>query len=249
VTLCPVSIKAEELLGPEWLRACRGASGYDTTGSIVALPIAVTGLQLRGVHGAPGLEEVLLRLKARDRAAATEIAAACYWIIDGFANALQPGDLRHCEIWMGDVPAFCRDLVGGLSFAPGLRSGYAPFCGCLTATSTERTRWAVCTTCASCFWITTRNCFSPPPMNAGPAVPRRVDDVQVVGNLRHEVIDIGIPVAVGGRKSESPRCKLTGRGACSLRLLVIQQALDECAQCWLNMAPTRIVKKEAREGW
>jgi hypothetical protein len=72
--------KAEELLGPEWMRACRGGPGHDTTGSIVALPIAVTGLQLRSFHGAPGLTEVLVRLRARDRAARTEIAAASYCI-------------------------------------------------------------------------------------------------------------------------------------------------------------------------
>src|SRR5215472_13291908 len=34
--------------------------------------------------------------------------------------------------------------------------------------------------------------------NTWPALPCRVDDVQVVGNFRHEVVNIGVPVAVEG---------------------------------------------------
>src|SRR6188474_3157323 len=38
--------------------------------------------------------------------------------------------------------------------------------------------------------------------NAWPPVPGGVDDVEVIGNLRHEVVDIGVPVAVIGRGEE-----------------------------------------------
>ena len=41
--------------------------------------------------------------------------------------------------------------------------------------------------------------------NPRPAFPRRVDDVQVVGDLRHEVVDVGVPVAVEGRGEEQLR--------------------------------------------
>src|ERR1700733_6004549 len=41
--------------------------------------------------------------------------------------------------------------------------------------------------------------------NAGPAVPRGVDDVEIVGNLRYEVVDIGVPIAAVGRGEEQPR--------------------------------------------
>jgi hypothetical protein len=34
--------------------------------------------------------------------------------------------------------------------------------------------------------------------NSRPAFPRRVDDVEVIGNLRNEVVDVGVPVAVIG---------------------------------------------------
>src|SRR5262245_56875193 len=40
--------------------------------------------------------------------------------------------------------------------------------------------------------------------NSRPAVPRGIDDVQVIGNLRYEVVDIGVPVAVKGRGEEQP---------------------------------------------
>ena len=76
---------------------------------------------------------------------------------------LEPVDLRHRQIRMGDVPAFRRDLV--------------------LDEVVLRVRMA----------------------NAGPAVPGGVDDVQVVGNLRHEVVDVGVPIAVKGRGEEQPR--------------------------------------------
>ncbi len=72
--------KAEELLGAEWIQAYKGGAGQDLAGAGVALPIAVAGLQLRSVQGAPGLNEVLSRLKARDRAARSELAAASYCV-------------------------------------------------------------------------------------------------------------------------------------------------------------------------
>jgi len=74
--------KAEELLGAEWIQAYKGGAGQDLAGAGVALPIAVVGLQLRSVQGAPGLNEVLSRLKARDRAARSELAAASYCVED-----------------------------------------------------------------------------------------------------------------------------------------------------------------------
>jgi hypothetical protein len=70
--------KAEELLGVEWIHAYRGGVGQNLAGAAVALPIAVAGLQLRSVQGAPGLRELLTRLKAQDRAARSELAAASY---------------------------------------------------------------------------------------------------------------------------------------------------------------------------
>src|SRR5215471_18633239 len=41
--------------------------------------------------------------------------------------------------------------------------------------------------------------------DAGPALPRRVDDVEEVGDLRREVVDVGIPVAVVRGREEHPR--------------------------------------------
>lgn len=70
--------KSEELLGAEWIQAYKGGPGQDLAGAAVALPIAVAGLQLRSVQGAPGLIEVLRRLRAQDRAARSELAAASY---------------------------------------------------------------------------------------------------------------------------------------------------------------------------
>src|SRR5262245_53542737 len=83
--------------------------------------------------------------------------------VHGLADTLQPENLRHRQIRIGDVPAFRRDLVLD---EVSLRSGMA---------------------------------------NAGPAVPGGVDDVQIVGNLRDEVVNIGVPIAVKGRGEKQPR--------------------------------------------
>jgi hypothetical protein len=74
--------KSEELLGADWIRAHRGGADRNLAGPAVALPIAVTGLQLRSVEGAPGLNEVLARLQARERerSARSELAAASYCV-------------------------------------------------------------------------------------------------------------------------------------------------------------------------
>src|SRR5262245_39885352 len=68
--------------------------------------------------------------------------------VNRLADALEPENLGHRQIWIGDIPAFRRDLVLGEVI---LRS------------------WTA---------------------NARPAVPCGVDDIQVVGNLSHEVVDI-----------------------------------------------------------
>src|SRR5689334_5317885 len=41
--------------------------------------------------------------------------------------------------------------------------------------------------------------------NSRPALPGRVDDVEKVGDLRREVVDVGVPVAVIGRGEEESR--------------------------------------------
>ena len=71
--------------------------------------------------------------------------------------------LRHRQIRMGDVPAFCRDLVLD---DPVLHLRAA---------------------------------------NPWPAFERREDDVHVIGNLRREVVDIGVPLAVVGGREEKLR--------------------------------------------
>src|SRR6202035_2219875 len=78
--------KSEELLGADWIRAHRGGADRNLAGPAVALPIAVTGLQLRSVEGAAGLNEVLARLQARERSARSELAAASY-CVEGQAGA------------------------------------------------------------------------------------------------------------------------------------------------------------------
>src|SRR5262245_35576621 len=82
--------------------------------------------------------------------------------VHGLAYALQPLNLRHSQIRIGDVPAFCRDLMFGEVI---LRS------------------WAA---------------------NARPAVPGGVDYVEIVGYLCHEVVNVGVPIAVKGRGEEQP---------------------------------------------
>src|SRR5262245_39604702 len=82
--------------------------------------------------------------------------------VDCLADALEPENLRHRQIRIGDVPAFGRDLVLDEVI---LRA------------------WTA---------------------NAGPAVPSRVDDVQIVRNLRHKVVNIRVPIAVEGGGEEQP---------------------------------------------
>src|SRR5262249_33919327 len=82
--------------------------------------------------------------------------------VQSLADTLQPENLRHRQIRIGDVPAFRRDLVLDEVI---LRSRTA---------------------------------------NARPTVPRGVDDVQIVGNLGHEVVNIGVPIAIKGRGKEQP---------------------------------------------
>ena len=47
--------------------------------------------------------------------------------------------------------------------------------------------------------------FRPRAANPRPAFPRRVHEVQIVGNLRDEVVDIGVPIAVERSGEEQSR--------------------------------------------
>src|SRR5262245_5265542 len=76
--------------------------------------------------------------------------------LSGLADALHALDVPHRQIRMGDVPAFCRDLVLG----------------------------------DPVFYLRT--------VNARPAFPGRKENVHFVGDLRHEVLDVDVPVAVVG---------------------------------------------------
>src|SRR5215471_19586369 len=75
-------------------------------------------------------------------------------VVQRLADALQPSRFFHRKIGVGDVPAFCADLIPG-EIVLRLRSAYS--------------------------W---------------PTLPCRIDDVQVVGNLCREVVDVRIPIAI-----------------------------------------------------
>src|SRR5262245_5080764 len=81
-------------------------------------------------------------------------------LLSGLADALYAVDVPHRQIRMGDVPAFCRDLMLGDPV------------------------------------------FHLRAVNPRPAFPARKEDVHFVGNLRHEVLDVDVPVAVIGGGEE-----------------------------------------------
>src|SRR4030095_15909936 len=75
-------------------------------------------------------------------------------LVQRLADTLEPSGLRHRQVWIGDVPARCRNLV---TDDPVLH------------------RRAV---------------------NPRPSLAIGEQQVQVVGNLRREVVDVGVPVAI-----------------------------------------------------
>src|SRR6185295_6795166 len=65
--------------------------------------------------------------------------------------------------------------------------------------------------------------------DTGPAVPGRIDDVQVVGNFLDEVVDIGVPVAVKGRGEEEPGIVVEEHEAHGVERADLIRALREVA--------------------
>src|SRR6188472_4384978 len=84
-------------------------------------------------------------------------------LVRGLTDALEPADVRHRQIRVGDVPTFCIDLV--------------------TGEVVLRARAA----------------------NPRPAFESTIQDIQIVGDLRREVVDVGIPLAVEGGAEEQLR--------------------------------------------
>src|SRR6186713_3166941 len=84
-------------------------------------------------------------------------------LVRGRTDALEPGDLRHRQIRVGDVPAFGVDLVAG-EVVLRLRAA-----------------------------------------DPRPAFEGAVQDVEVVGDLRREVVDVGVPLAVEGGAEQQLR--------------------------------------------
>src|SRR5581483_3572095 len=65
--------------------------------------------------------------------------------------------------------------------------------------------------------------------NAGPAVPRGVDNVQIIRNLRHEVVDIGVPIAIIGRGEEQPCVVIEEHEAHSVKGADLVRSLGQIA--------------------
>lgn len=66
----------EEILGREWVDACRWHLGQMEQGAAVTLRVAMIGKELMSVAGAGGLADLVERLRAGDTAAASELTAA-----------------------------------------------------------------------------------------------------------------------------------------------------------------------------
>src|SRR6186997_723507 len=87
-------------------------------------------------------------------------------LVHSLTDSLEPIGLCHRHIRVGDVPAFCRDLVAG------------------------------------------KVVFRLRAANPRPAFECTIHEIQVVGNLRREVVDIRIPLSVEGRAEEQLRIVL-----------------------------------------